>query len=186
MDHRLSPTLIQDGTQIEPTGRHDGPAPRREQVRPRRRESPLAVGWMARRLKLGTRRSAAVKLHRWTQGRRERASGLPRLWFAPWKGTWGNRMPGNYGGRVRRCGRNGSSRTRCAGGMEGGRSGAAAQERSSETGVGGAAETADDALPAGRQVTMGWIAAWLKMGTGQSTTTRLQEFKRQRKTGSGK
>jgi len=35
-------------------------------------------------------------------------------------------------------------------------------------------------------LTVGWIAARLKLGTRQSATTRLQEFKRRRQTGSGK
>jgi hypothetical protein len=30
-----------------------------------RRETTLTVGWIAQRLHLGTRKSAAVKLHRW-------------------------------------------------------------------------------------------------------------------------
>jgi hypothetical protein len=36
-----------------------------------RRETTLTVGWIARRLELGTRKSAAVKLHRWTKGTQE-------------------------------------------------------------------------------------------------------------------
>jgi hypothetical protein len=40
-----------------------------------RRETTLTVGWIARRLGLGTRKSAAVKLHRWTQGTGERGIG---------------------------------------------------------------------------------------------------------------
>jgi len=35
-------------------------------------------------------------------------------------------------------------------------------------------------------LTVGWIAARLKLGTRQSATTRLQEFKRRRKAGNGK
>jgi hypothetical protein len=31
-----------------------------------RRETTLTVGWIANRLHLGTRKSAAVKLHRWS------------------------------------------------------------------------------------------------------------------------
>ena len=37
-----------------------------------RRETTLTVGWIARRLALGTRKSAAAKLHRWTRGTHER------------------------------------------------------------------------------------------------------------------
>jgi len=36
-----------------------------------------------------------VKLHRWTQGRQERASGLPQLWFAPLEGDLGESHAGD-------------------------------------------------------------------------------------------
>lgn len=48
-------------------------APKR--LRPRRRQTTLTVGWIARRLTLGTRKRAAAKLHRWTQRTQERRGG---------------------------------------------------------------------------------------------------------------
>ena len=36
-----------------------------------RRETTLTVGWIASRLHLGTRKSAAVKLHRWGNGKQK-------------------------------------------------------------------------------------------------------------------
>ena len=36
-----------------------------------------------------------MKLHRWTQGRQERASGLPQLWFAPLEGDLGESQAGD-------------------------------------------------------------------------------------------
>jgi len=36
-----------------------------------RRETTLTAGWIAQRLDLGTRKSAAVKLHRWANTKQE-------------------------------------------------------------------------------------------------------------------
>lgn len=43
-----------------------------QRLRPRRRETRRTVEWIARRLILGTRKSAVATLPRWTQGTHER------------------------------------------------------------------------------------------------------------------